>query len=1499
MKRILPLFFTLIFMGWEHSAAQKINWQPGWIVSTDEQSTAVTLYAKEQGRLLHFRENKLYYFSTDGKQAGEPIIIRKDNGDLQFPRISPSGKNISFYQQADEILKDGAMKLFNTDSNRIVGSYRVPNGADLLRVRFAADSIMDYFTEWTEINTFFRWNLQQGYVNSFKFFKDSSHTGIYDLVHRDARFYMTGRKDDTLFITIFETAGMKEISTRKILLPAKNSIIKAEYSSGFPYLIVTDPQKDSTILFGFGNDHIEQLQSFKGVFDIYAAMGDPTTCKAIIKSTSGEYFILDAKQDRLQPLAFLPNNDNKIFDIDIAKNWLLVSHATNGAISAYDISSQQLQWQQTPSPAITFKTGELSLKNEDAFYKVMIKQGGSSIFNWRYDKEKDQLYIIRDDAKLVTIDASSECALKTEIFNDENFRSSRSRLLPGSRYIFFQQEAWAKDETNTRVNVLGETEKFEDADKYRKIYPYRTKVYDREAGKIVFNFLSSTQADIQVVNDSLLAWNSDTYSDDHNFVFVYNLNTRSYQQIHPFKGRRIYQFKMAMIQDKLYAIGRDEHQRLILLNEAGKLLSVIKDATDNANVEDIVFIPGGPFLFYNRSYNKKGNKVYKIWNDSLIAVRDIIPESDIVGISSTDKKVWLAMKYNKLIGTTSHELVDIREMVSGNLISRDSVTNLDIVDINNYQLFPEDQYFLTRSDYVISWRDTRNGYEFRSFGRDDPAIVSLSYSPEGRYLAAANPYGKVMLWDLGTGKETRSLQVDKGGYITKLAFSGDGKYLAAASGDIWETATGKNIVSVTDKGIWKVNSIDFSKDGKRIISGGTCVISWDTSDGSKLFYQQHPRKSDMDTAGFCFNPNGCVKDDYPLVVTSTALHPNSRDFVTGNINGGLVKWNTEDDSLRGVKILYAGIAANDNTISDLAYTRDGKNIIAIQKNCIYRINADGLEVIDSLLLQPGEEVLHIDMSYNTDEFGCISSLRKEHIVQIRNINGLKVSREFKVSGASFNKISFSPNKKHAATSSSDGLCTIWDIATGTPVMYLNNIGDYGNIMVTPDNYYMASKSALDGVSFLKNGNFYSFDQFDIYLNRPDIVLQRLGYASPELLNFYNNAYRKRLKKTIGSLNDSTINENIPGIQLLNKKNIQPVTKYGWAFLQLEINDSAAQKGRLDIFINGNLVKQHQFVSTGSRFSWSDSVQLSVALNNIEAVYQSAAGLVSRKEKLVINYSPAQPLPSKTWFVGIGVSNYANKTLDLKYPVKDVKDLAAAFKKKYPAAIVDTLLNEKATRENIVALHEKLMKTGINDKVIISFNGHGMLSDSLDWYFATYDVDAAKPERRGLSYFMMESILTGIPARQKLLLLDACHSGEVDKESDITFANKETALQTNVTETNSTARGNIVISKSKAGLQTSFEMMQDLFANLNNSNGTTVLSAAGGREYALESDEWKNGVFTYSILKALKDENTDTNKNKKISVKELKQSVFEAVRQLTGGRQKPTSRLETLDDWNIW
>ena len=94
-------------------------------------------------------------------------------------------------------------------------------------------------------------------------------------------------------------------------------------------------------------------------------------------------------------------------------------------------------------------------------------------------------------------------------------------------------------------------------------------------------------------------------------------------------------------------------------------------------------------------------------------------------------------------------------------------------------------------------------------------------------------------------------------------------------------------------------------------------------------------------------------------------------------------------------------------------------------------------------------------------------------------------------------------------------------------------------------------------------------------------------------------------------------------------------------------------------------------------------------------------------------------------------------------------------------------------------------------------------------------------------------------------------------------------------------------------------MKELFSDFN-SQGTQVISAAAGNSYALESEEWANGVFTYSLLKGLREKEADLSDGGEISVSELREYVSKKVFELTNGQQKPTSREENIEfDFTVW
>jgi hypothetical protein len=189
-----------------------------------------------------------------------------------------------------------------------------------------------------------------------------------------------------------------------------------------------------------------------------------------------------------------------------------------------------------------------------------------------------------------------------------------------------------------------------------------------------------------------------------------------------------------------------------------------------------------------------------------------------------------------------------------------------------------------------------------------------------------------------------------------------------------------------------------------------------------------------------------------------------------------------------------------------------------------------------------------------------------------------------------------------------------------------------------------------------------------------------------------------------------------------------------------------------------------------------------------------------------------------------------------------------------------------------------------------------LDDSLNFYLATNDVDFKNPKARGLKYEELEGLLDGIPARQKLLLLDACNSGENDKTEVL---KQELQLKEKSMDSTQVLAARGVIIKLEEENKSNFKKLNELFVNVRNNTGSVIISAAGGQESALEAIKVdgktiENGAFTFSVLECLKQ-----NEGKELKVNTLKQYAEKRVEEITNGKQKPTSRQETMEvDWEV-
>lgn len=884
--------------------------------------------------------------------------------------------------------------------------------------------------------------------------------------------------------------------------------------------------------------------------------------------------------------------------------------------------------------------------------------------------------------------------------------------------------------------------------------------------------------------------------------------------------------------------------------------------------------------------------------------------------------------------------------------------------VNSLDMSYDGKYLVSCSaDYTIKLWDIKNNFKLlNKFEGHKFSVNSISFSKDSRFLLSASSDGTLRIWSFTNLNQTKTLKGNSIKISNSQFFHENNLLSILADNSIvrWKITDPQfNKLYIGHQGF--INSVDFSKDEILLTAALDNTINiWDKNGSIISSIEPHidfpfGAKFNSDfTKILSFSVDNSAKlssieskkiladmNKHSDMVYAGDFYCNDKFIVTESMDSSVILWDSVGSFLN--KFKTQGTRANSSKID--------KNceLLAIANNngTIYIWNLDDYSLkykfykeniqINSIVFSPNSEML-FSADNNGNIFvwdiidGSLKNTIKAHKMAINNLliasNRMYLisksdDMHVKVWNVLNGKLIYDLNHKEKfiysvhlnfdntllITTTSDHKSLVWSMSSGNLIFERIQLENNNYLVKLPNSpYYMCSKDASKMLHYVTPSlKVIGFEQLDPVYNRPDIVLDSIGKyfggANQELVANYRQSWEKRIDRL--GLDKERLGKGeiaVPNAEIVGADDIAYENKEGKLEIKVLANDPKYSLRRFNVFVNEVPLYGSAGISIAhmKKQVWDTtvSVSLSVGENKIQVSVMNELGLENFKYPTYVNYTPEKEILAKTHYIGIGVNEFKDTEHNLKYCVKDVTDLAKSFGG--TNTVVKLYTDKQVTKENILALKEYLNKTSVNDKVIISCSSHGLLDDSLNFYLAMHDVDFNNPKARGLKYEELESLLDGIPARQKLLLLDACNSGENDKTE---LLKKDLAQVENQKETPELAeyknKTKGVIIKLEEENKSNFKKMNELFVNVRNNTGSVIISAAGGQESALEAIKVdgkiiENGAFTYSILECLKQ-----NEGKELKVNTLKQYAEKRVEEITNGKQKPTSRQETMEvDWGV-
>ena len=436
-------------------------------------------------------------------------------------------------------------------------------------------------------------------------------------------------------------------------------------------------------------------------------------------------------------------------------------------------------------------------------------------------------------------------------------------------------------------------------------------------------------------------------------------------------------------------------------------------------------------------------------------------------------------------------------------------------------------------------------------------------------------------------------------------------------------------------------------------------------------------------------------------------------------------------------------------------------------------------------------------------------------------------------------VSFSKDMHRIISGGRDGSIRLWDIKTGKEIAQFISLKDGEWIVLTPEGYYSSSANGDKHLNVRIGNNVYGVDQYREKFYRPEVVMAALA------------------GKPITGLAVLTSVKPAPSVSIVETP---ASVSSDEATVKVKVADAGGGIGDVRVYLNGSAVVLDRTRNLAvaavqdQAQVFSYKVRLVSGKNSVRAIAFNAGNSMQSTDALhEIEASIAARKPS-LYAVVVGIQEYVNPKLTLKYSVADANLFADTLKAKagglFEKVEVTRLVTAKDTTNAAIAEALKTARAKVrpDDLFVFYVASHGTVDEG-EYYLVTSNVGSTSTEklkRDALSQNSLKELIANIPATKKLIVLDTCNAGKLGDTLQV-------ALLT---------RG----------------MNEDTaFKILSRAVGSTILSAATSQQEALEGYQ-NHGLFTWVLVEGLNGA-ADLDKDGFIKTIELASYVDEKVPEL--------------------